>query len=270
MAPFTRFMTRWFPITAILLGMFCLAETGHARDEAKTKPTQAADAPPAKPEIFELKPRGIQRGMPAQLKLIGTNLIGLSEVKFHNPRLTGELIREQAQTTNAAWIRITPPADLPRGSYELSVKNTNGESGQLKLYVDDLPQVYKAKTNPASVLKLPVSFWGTLDPMGDVDELQFDARAGESVVFDLAGKSIGSKIDAVLTLFDEKGAWLASNNRFDGGDPLLNFKIPATGRYRLRVSDGMAVPVAGTFLPALGGNVRRDHRLSSPGCPGER
>ena len=60
------------------------------------------------------------------------------------------------------------------------------------------------------------------------------------MVFDLAGKSVGSKVNALLTLFDERGALLASNNGFDGGDPLLDFKIPATGRYRVRVSDEMA------------------------------
>ena len=76
--------------------------------------------------------------------------------------------------------------------------------------------------------------------MGDTDEIEFEARAGQSVLFDLAGNSIGSKIKALLTLFDEHGALLASDNGFDGGDPLMNFKVPATGRYRLRISDEMA------------------------------
>jgi len=65
----------------------------------------------------------------------------------------------------------------------------------------------------------------------------FEARAGESLVFDLAATSIGSKANATLTLFDENGALLASNNGFDGGDPLLNFKIPTTGRYRVRIAE---------------------------------
>src|SRR5207247_5922840 len=38
---------------------------------------------------------------------------------------------------------------------------------------------------------------------------------------------------------DQSGALLASNNGFDGGDPLLNFQIPATGRYRVRIADKM-------------------------------
>jgi hypothetical protein len=205
----------------------------------KAKPKMVA-IPSGHPEIFELQPRGIQRGVPVEIKLIGTNLTGLTELKLQNPKLKGEFIREDEAGTNEAWIRITAAADLPRGAYEVSVMNTNSASSKLKLYVDDLAQVYEAKTNQVPVLKLPVSFWGTLNPAGDTDEIEFDARAGESVVFDLAAKTIGSKANAVLSLFDPKGVLLASNNGFDGGDPLLNFKIPAAGRYRVRISEEMA------------------------------
>src|SRR5207253_5895272 len=32
-------------------------------------------------------------------------------------------------------------------------------------------------------------------------------------------------------------AMLAANNGFDGGNPLLHFRIPATGKYHLRITD---------------------------------
>jgi len=54
---------------------------------------------------------------------------------------------------------------------------------------------------------------------------------------DLAAKSIGSKANAMLSLLDQNGALLASDNGFDGGDPLLNFKIPANGKYRVRIAE---------------------------------
>jgi Bacterial pre-peptidase C-terminal domain len=211
--------------------------------------------PPGKSEIFTLEPRGIQRGIPSKIKLIGTNLIGLTELKLHSSQLKGEFLDQPAPTTNVVWITITAATNLARGPYELSVKNTNSESGRLKLYVDDLPQAYESDSNgaidapnhgtrntehtttPASVPKLPVSFWGVLDPPGDFDDVFFDARAGESLVFDLAAISIDSKANAMLTIFDQNGALLASNNGFDGGDPLLNFRVPASGRYRVRISE---------------------------------
>jgi hypothetical protein len=224
--------------------------------------------PPGKPEIFQLEPRGIQRGITVKIKLIGTNLVGLTELKLHSPQLKGELVNNPAPTSTEAWIKLTTTTNLARGAYEISVKNTNAESSKLQLYVDDLPQVYElAPTKPKNaspapiasepadqpeqnaaapqtlqsprppVLKLPISFWGTLDHPGDADEVEFEAKAGESMNLDLAAKSIGSKANATLALFDRNGALLAANNGFDGGDPLLNFKIKTSGRYRVRIAE---------------------------------
>jgi len=207
---------------------------------ATKKPAKMAvrKVPPGKPEIFSLEPRGIQRGIAAKIKLIGTNLIGLTELKLDNSKLKGDLLSEPAPTTNEVWITITAATNLARGPYEISVKNTNSESSKLKLYVDDLPQVYEGGSKDIkTTLKLPVSFWGVLDPPGDSDDVLFEARAGESLVFDLAASSIDSKANAMLTIFDENGDLLASNNGFDGGDPLLNFNVPVTGRYRVRIAE---------------------------------
>jgi len=193
--------------------------------------------PPGKPEIFQLEPRGIQRGIAVKIKIIGTNLVGLIELKLHNPQLKGELVNNPAPTSTEAWIKLTTTTNLARGAYEISVKNTNAESSKLQLYVDDLPQVYElAPTKPKNaspapiaaempdqpeqnaaapqtlqsprtpLLKLPVSFWGTLDHPGDADEVEFEAKAGESMNLDLAAKSIGSKANATLALFDRNGA----------------------------------------------------------------
>lgn len=228
-------------IAAILLGAFLFsAMAAPKKPKVDKEAMKRSSVPAGKPEIFELEPRGIQRGVTAEIKLIGTNLSVLTGVLLNNPKVKGEFIREDERTATEAWVKVTAAADLTRGPYEISVKNTNSESSHLKLYVDDLPVAYESKTNQTPLLKLPVSFWGTLDPRGDEDDVEFEAQAGQSVVFDLAGKSIGSKVNAVLTLYDKTGALLASDNGFDGGDPLLDFKIPATGRYRVRVSDEMA------------------------------
>src|SRR5262249_10437096 len=170
--------------------------------------------------------------------LIGTNLVGLSELKIVDSGLTGDLLDDPPASTNEAWIEIEANADLARGAYEISVKNTNSESSKVKLYIDDLPQTYEAKdsSGPQRV-RVPVGFWGTLDPGGDADEIEFQAKAGQSLVFDVAARSIGSKAEVMLSLFDSKGALLASNAGFDGGDPLMGFQVPASGSYRLRIGE---------------------------------
>lgn len=229
--------------TLALLMVVTIAAVGApAKKGAKAKkdippPKQLA---PGQPEIFLLEPRGVQRGIATEVKMIGTNLQSQGELKLSNPKLTAEFVRADETTTNSAWIKVTPTNDLSRGAYEVSVKNDKGESSKLKLYVDDLAQFQESKTNDQPVLKLPATFWGTLDPAGDTDSVCFNAKAGETIVFDVSARSIDSKANPSLTLFDEKGVLLASNTGFDGGDPLLHFKVPAPGRYRVSVSDNMA------------------------------
>ncbi len=236
---------RLFLAVAILFQVLILAFDVAAAKKPPKMPSKPKKIAAGNPEIFQLEPRGIQRGVPSKVKLIGTNLVGLTVLELHNPNLKGSFLSEPEATTNEAWIEITAAANLARGAYEVSVRNTNSESSRLKFYVDDLPQAYENSPSPAmaggkkagAVLKLPVSFWGTLDPPGDADEIEFEARVGDSVIFDLAAQSIGSKARPFLTLFDEKGAWLASNNGFDSDDPLLSFTMPATGHYRVRIGE---------------------------------
>src|SRR6266850_2996029 len=246
------------PVLRVLVLACCFVsfDSFAAKIPAKTPP--APKIPPGTPEIFSLEPRGIQRGTTAKIKLIGTNLIGLTELLLHNSKLGGELLKTPAPTTNEVWIRIIVATNLSRGPCELSVKNTNSESSKLKLYIDDLPQIYEPpergmtavsskqskvhqSTNPSihqsSPVWPPFSFWGTLSDPGKADEVRFQGHVDDTLVFDLAARSIGSKANALLTLYDEQGALLASNNGLDGGDPLLTFHIPKTAEYKIQISD---------------------------------
>jgi hypothetical protein len=98
----------------------------------------------------------------------------------------------------------------------------------------------------------PLDFWGTLEKPGDADVVEFEMRAGQTLVCDLAARTLGSKLaQASLTLLDAHDAVLDSNAGFEGGDPFLSFRIPADGRYRVRVAD-----------PLLGGSADHYYRLT--------
>src|SRR5262245_34771058 len=102
----------------------------------KRKKMQAPTKPPTdKPDVSLIEPRGLQRGIESKIKLTGTNLNGLLQLKIADPKIKGELLPESQRNTEA-WIKLTAAADLPRGPYEFSLTNTNGESGKLKIYVD--------------------------------------------------------------------------------------------------------------------------------------
>jgi hypothetical protein len=197
---------------------------------------------PAAPQLTALAPRGVQRGATTRVKLSGANLAGISEVRFSDPRLSASVVPQDAGQTTDVFVDVVAAADVPRGGYDVSVVTPGGASGTLKLYVDDLPQAAEAEPNDertaANELSLGSGNWGVLDRQGDIDCLAIDARAGQTVVFDLAGAVLGSKANAVLTLYDADGRVVATSNDYDGQpDPLLAFHAPADGRYTLAVSD---------------------------------
>ncbi len=214
--------------------------------------TSGKPLPPPKPELARAEPRGIQRGKEVKLKLIGSNLLGVTELKVHDAKLKGVLVSDTAAKSEELWAQLGAAADLARGSYEISVKGSGGESGRLKVHVDDLPQIHEqAGVSVSLVTNTPASCWGTLDKPGDTDEWEVRGEKGQSLVFDLAAKSLGSKANAVLTLSDSHGKVMASNNDYDGTDPLIVFNVPEDGPYRLRISDLM-----------LGASVDHFYRLS--------
>ncbi len=238
-----------FAVATIL--SFLTAWTEGCAAEETSKLIDAAKPGQVKPEIFSVEPRGLQRGTTNRFKLTGTNLLGLTGLKLYDSKLRGQLLSAPEPATNEVWIELSASADLARGPYEFSVQSTNLESTKLKLQVDDLPQVSETATkntpNQDSVLKLPMSYWGTLNPAGDADEIVFAASTGDELVFDLSARSIGSKANAMLTLLDDRGSILAANSGFDGGDPLLHFRIPSTGRYHVRISERTEAGSKGHF-----------------------
>jgi WD40 repeat protein/mono/diheme cytochrome c family protein len=203
--------------------------------------TQGHVLAPPPPQLARLEPRGLQRGTRIRLKLVGSNLIALTEVKFSDARLKAESISSSDARGLESSLTVTAAADLPRGTYQLWVRNANGESPKLKLFIDDLPQSYfdpgASNSNRVQTLaNLPVSVWGIHEKPGAWEELTFPATRAQPVVFDVAAQSFGSKADVVLTLSDAQGRVLASSNGFDRSrDPLLFYTFAESGEYRIRI-----------------------------------
>lgn len=236
-------------------------ETVLAMADDVKKPEEPKPTPPPKPELTSLTPRGVERGKATRVKLSGKGLAQISEISFSNAKVTGKLIEDAKNSATAAWIEVSAADDLPRGSYDLTVKTPGGASGAMKLQVDDLPQVEEREpnnTSPAAAsVALPSGNWGLIGEKGDVDHFSFEARRGETIVLDLAAQSLGSKLNAVLTLLDGRGRVMSAANDFDGqSDPLLAFTAPADGRYIVRVGDLM-----------LAGSAEHFYRLSIGAFP---
>lgn len=213
-------------------------------------------APPAKPELAAIEPRGVQRGATTRVALSGKNLLAATTIESAGDRIAGQIVVDGfSESGDRATIEITPGADTPRGMHEIKLITPGGTSNSIKLYVDEIAQRQETEPNntaaEAEVASLPVGYWGTLATAGDSDWYRFEGAAGTTVVMEVAAKSLGSKLNGVLTLYDASGAVIDSNNDFDGEDPLLAYTLPQTGSYTVRLSD-----------LTLGGSPEHFYRLS--------
>jgi WD40 repeat protein len=218
-----------------------------------------AEVAPPKPELAGIEPRGIERGKTSTIALQGKHLGNLSGASFSDGKLSAKV------SPGSQSIEVSCAADLAPGAYDVKVIGAGGESGAVKLYVDDLPQVTEREPNDspatANPISLPADVWGTFDRPGDADYFAFDGHSGQTVVFDVASARLGSQAKVLLELLDSAGSLLASSNGFDGSsEPLMAYTLPTEGRYiaRLTELEAAASPMhfyrlsAGSFAVATG------------------
>jgi WD40 repeat protein len=192
---------------------------------------------PPKPELARVEPRSIQRGVTTKIQLAGKFLQSVDSLKFSNDKIKAELIHEGEPKPTELWVNVTADSSLPRGAYDLSVKSSSGESGAIKLYIDDIPQ-FSEKEKSRTLPQIPIAIWGVHETSGDFEQYRFRAKKSHSLVFDAAAKAIGSKADLVLTLADGKGKVLASSSNFDQSpDPLIHYTFKDDGEYVITVSE---------------------------------
>ncbi len=214
-------------------------KTGQALAAAAAQAMAAPKRPamPAQPEIVRLEPRGLQSGATTTIKVTGTNLAGLKEVKLSRPGLTAKIGEVDSKGTSAELI-ISADADVPRAQIELSLVTSVGETAKSKLAVDYLPQTVVTKPGQVNAIeKLPLNVWGTLAATGQHDSFRFTAKKGETIICDLAARRLESKaVSTRLEIFDSEGKLLLANNGLDSGsDPFIAFTVPRAGQYTARV-----------------------------------
>lgn len=85
---------------------------------------------------------------------------------------------------------------------------------------------------------IPVAFNGILQAEGDVDFFKFTAKKDQTFQFRVFANSIGSPVDPVLTIYNEKMGGIGSSDDADGTkDSRVDFKAPADGIYFARIND---------------------------------
>jgi hypothetical protein len=195
------------------------------------------------PSLTELQPRGAQQGKTLTLTLIGRELLEGSKIITTLPAVLTPLT---PTPKGFPWLVELRP-DVPIGTYPIRIQNQSGLSNILFFTVGAFPEIAETEgmevTNNSvataePIKALPITINGTLRG-ADRDFFRITARAGEHRVFEVEARRVGSAIDPVLELYDEKSNLLARNEDAPGigVDSRIDYTFSREGSYFIAVHD---------------------------------
>lgn len=156
------------------------------------------------------------------------------------------------QLSETVLIAITIDPDAVPGDREIRLLAQLGLSNPVVFQVGGRPELLESKPGDsdarfADPVTLPVTVNGQIRP-GDADRFRFGAREGQPLVIHAQARrlvpfiadAVPGWFQATLAVFDSKGRQVAFADdwRFDP-DPVLFFKVPATGEYELEIRDAL-------------------------------
>ena len=145
-----------------------------------------------------------------------------------------------------------------------STQVTAPDYNDSRLQPDDLfasikaqPEKEQSRKTP-QVLKLPARIKGSLNKRNEVDWFQFAATKGQVVHLEAFGERFGQLMDLEAAIYDSKNKRVTTISEFvepkgfpavypqASLDPMLDWKVPATGEYLLSLRDLYGGSVFGT------------------------
>jgi hypothetical protein len=216
------------------------------------------------PMITHTMPVAVERGKTSEVTVQGVitvegvvdnrlpNLFGTNQALFEGSSISAEVIvptgGKKDPVVNAVKLKLTVAADARLGVREFRLASKRGISSIGQLVIVSDPVVSETSVNDipaqAQAIKLPCVVAGRLEAVQDVDYFKFEAKAGQTLTFEVYCARLQDKIHdlqkhakPMLTLFDGDGRELAANDHFYFADPLLTYTIPKTGTYFLQIRE---------------------------------
>lgn len=195
-----------------------------------------ARLPELAPEVRSLVPLGGRAGEGGEVRFFGRNLEGVTEIRFARPDIRAEVLGSDFFSVSA---RVEVGAKVPIGLHDFRLRTAMGTCVGV-FDVGRLPEVKEREPNNdaahAQALALPAVVDGIVE-QGDYDVFRFHAEAGRTLIFDVVATRAHSRLDATLAVLDERGNELDFNDDYYiHKDPHLEFAVPRTGDYLVRVA----------------------------------
>ena len=205
-------------------------------------------APPEPPKPLVTVPVGLIAGRTNLLSLRGLRVKDATNVVldgWSRPIPASVRKREDAKVPEglsaaragdqSLEVEVLVPADAA-GSTQLvwSVRGTNGAgtlSGIPVVAAADWVEAREPNGGfaDAQPLKLGQTVRGTLEKAGDVDVFRIEATAGMMLHGEILASRAGSTLDAILTVYNEHGTLLVSNDDAADQDPIVEHRVGVSG-----------------------------------------
>jgi hypothetical protein len=197
-----------------------------------------ADLPLAR--LSTLWPPGGSTGKSVEVSVTGSDLDGLREMRFSDPRITGKMKAAEppGKAGGPGPFVVTIPAGVRPGIYEARVVGLFGISNPRAFEVSDLPEIVQKPTNHTSGTAAPVSVGCVINSRAEAsaaDYYQFEAQVGQRILIECHGVELDSRIEPTLFLYTATGRELERSRR--GG--LLDYTVAESGEYRVKVHDAL-------------------------------
>lgn len=204
------------------------------------------------PMVTYVSPTAVQRGTTSEVTVFAqaSSLHGAYKVLFDGAGVTADVVaaKDAKPPVASVKLKVTVAADAAPGVREFRVACPHGVSSLGQLVVVDAPVVLEAPGigTPEKAQKVPVPsvVCGRTEAAENVDYYQFAAKAGAVLTFEVHCARIQDKIhdlqkhaDPLVTVYDLDGKELAANDDGYFADPVLEFKAPRDGEYRVSVRD---------------------------------
>ena len=204
------------------------------------------------PQVLVAVPLGMAPGGNGKLTLRGLRLESVSAVRLLGSKGTVKLLRKgkvavpnmqkpEKVGDSELQIDLSLPADLAEGSVAVEVVTPTGTATHQLLVARGV--ITEKEPNDgyrqAQALTLPARVDGVISAPQDVDVFRFTGKAGQKIVAEVLAARHGSPLDGLLTLVDDRGAILASNDDAEGADPKIDFTLPRDGVYYLSLIDAL-------------------------------
>ncbi|HAI13927.1 MAG TPA: hypothetical protein DCM28_19645 [Phycisphaerales bacterium] len=241
------FIDRLFPLL-LVVGLLTLPVSAQKKVEQAT----------LDPHIAHLFPAGGQVGTTVNVMVAGQSFNDIKSIRVTGEDITAELLERVSDESLRVTVKLGPKAKP--GMHDFRVIARNGISNRFRFFVDQYPEVLEDKADDKSkapmeidladaqkIGALPVVVNGRVFG-ADRDLYAFEARAGQTLVFDVKARAILPYVaDAVpgwfqscISLLDAKGRVVvfADDNRFDP-DPRLIHTFASDGTYYIEIHDAL-------------------------------